>query len=507
MSIFIRASVREAALATDTVERTFGQRSARVFAFAAVASIVGLLAYLAGQLLFAEGFVAQNILFFGEKVDLALHGAPPKLVNIGFIYPPLSFALVLPFGNAFIAQAVVAGLIVATFIDILDRAPISNATRWVAKLYIVFSPLILFSIVEDFSQLLFSLCVAASIKYFARFLERNYSLHLFVASLLLGVAFFVDFRSGLVLLAVIPAMMLPFLRREHFTLAVSIGLTIALPTAFFASAWAYVNLIFMGDPFNYVTSQASYFRSFDAGAVLLAKRGDIGASAQMTLTELFGSLPITIPYFVGLVLLRGRQIRSWYTVPLLVVYLSPIALVGLSIFNGIYRPSVSFLTLFVFTLLLSLERMRRSPWLTASLLVSFVASFFVALHSPDAEERSFVRSLLTGKIEANLGEYHQVGDLLTGVSPRERVLVDDTFLFPLVKVVGDPQRFILPYQYEYASAVSNPRAFARYVVVARRPEDALMTQYPAAERGVLKGYREIGRTPRFIAFERIRAPL
>ena len=65
--------------------------------------------YLLGSYLFAHGFISLNLLFFAEKARLAVAGEPPRLVNIGRCYPPLSFILMMPFHNPIVAQAVIAG--------------------------------------------------------------------------------------------------------------------------------------------------------------------------------------------------------------------------------------------------------------------------------------------------------------------------------------------------------------------------------------------------------------
>ena len=53
------------------------------------------------------GFLSSSLVFFAEKGALALHGLPPRLVNLGFVYPPLSFLLQLAFPTPLIGQAVI----------------------------------------------------------------------------------------------------------------------------------------------------------------------------------------------------------------------------------------------------------------------------------------------------------------------------------------------------------------------------------------------------------------
>jgi len=44
--------------------------------------------------LYQHGYIHLNILFYAEKALLAKAGEPPRLENLGFVYPPFAF---LPF--------------------------------------------------------------------------------------------------------------------------------------------------------------------------------------------------------------------------------------------------------------------------------------------------------------------------------------------------------------------------------------------------------------------------
>jgi hypothetical protein len=469
----------------------------RVLRFALTATVLSILYYLVARSLEQEGFLALNLAFFGEKVGLALHGLPPRLVNIGFVYPPLSFLLQLPFPNPLIGNAVIAGLAVAGIVDFIGSRVVDRGLQALAQLYVVVSPVLLYLTVEDASTLLFALLMAGSIYFITRFLRDDYSLDLFAGSTLLGLAFFVDFRSVALLFAIVPAAALPLWRRSRAQ-AISVALTIAVPTAFFALAWSYVNWVFLGDPWAYAHGRGSFFRTFPVTPDLLAAAGDPLQTLRTAGLALLVSLPVTLPYFVGLVSLRRG--RAAYAIPATVVYATPIIFIVFSIFGGLYRPTIGLLGLFMLVLFFSLDAIQPSKLLTATLALSLVASFFAPFLSPDAEERAFAGLLFhRGTVEANLVPFRQIAARL-GTSGR--ILVDDTALFPLVYVLGAPERFVLPYQYEYASVLSNPQAFVRYVVVARQPDDAIYALYPGAEFGRVPAFHEIERLPGYLVFER-----
>ncbi len=481
-------------------EPTFHRRAAGALAYLLLAAVLACGYYVLGSVLFKADFVSLGLLFFSEKAALALHGAPPHLPNVGFVYPPLSYLIQLPFNDAFTAQAVLAGMIVAAIVRSIDRRDVDPALGWVVKTFIVFSPVTLFLATERYGELLFATLLAASVHYMTRFLREGYSLHLFTASTLLGTTFFIDFRSIFVMLLFVPAMALPYARASRAQ-AISIALTVIVPMAFFALAWSYVNWVFVGDPLAFVSGSASFFHTFTTSTQALAAAGNPLSSALLSAREIAFTLPITAPYFVGLFYLRGTA-----RIPTVLIYLGPVMLVAMSAYLGVYAPSDAFVAVFVLTFAFALPQFRRSRVLVCVTAIGFVFSFASTFVTQEPEERAFARAVVGGAIVENVRDYRDLAGVLAASVPGDRILADDATMFPLVALSANPERFLLPYQYEFASALSNPRGFARFVVVARRKDDMIDSLYPDIERGRLVGYREVARSERFVAFERLANP-
>jgi hypothetical protein len=479
------------------VRKPISQRGLRVASFACAAAALSIGYYILVSSLERQGFLGASLAFFGEKGSLALHGLPPRLNNVGFVYPPLSFLMQLAFPTPLIGQAAIAGFCIASILQFLAVSVSDRATRWIAQAYVLVSPVFLYLAVEDHSTLLFILLLAVGVHFITRFLRDDYSLYLFVGSTLLGLTFFLDFRSAALLFAIVPAAAIPLWRRSRAQ-AISVALTIAVPTMFFALAWSYVNWVFLGDPFAYTHGRGSFFRTFPVTPSLLAAAGDPLQTARFALIALAGSLPVTLPYFVGLFTLRGG--RPAYTVPAIVVYLSPLAFIVFAIYGGLYRPTIALLALCVLVLLFSIEAIKPSRILTVTLAISLIASFVAPFVSPSADERAFGNALAgRGALDANLIPFRE---LAAQVGSSGQILIDDSALYPLVYALGSPARFILPYQYEYASALSDPSKFARYIVVARRTDDTIYALYPGAEFGRVPKFHERYRLPDYIVFER-----
>jgi hypothetical protein len=477
------------------IQRSDGRIRAAVFFCVAAVLSIGYYLIISG--LERQGYVGLSLAFFGEKGALALHGLPPRLVNVGFVYPPLSYLLQLGFPTVLVGQAVISGVIVTGILDFLQRQVADRVLRLLAQAYVLASPVFLLLTITDHSTLLFALMLAASVHYITRFLRDDYSLYLFVGSTLLGLTFFVDFRSAALLIAIVPAAAIPLWRRSRAQ-AISVALTIAVPTIFFALAWSYVNWIFLGDPFAYAHGRGSLFRTFPETPALLAAAGDPLQTLKLAGLALLTSLPVTLPYFVGLASMRGG--RAAYTIPAVVVYASPIVFIVASIYGGLYQPTIALLALFVLVFLFSLDAIKPSIGLTAAVAISLAASFYAPFVAPLSGERAFGNALIgRGETDANLTPFRT---LAAHVGTDGPILIDDSALYPLVYVLGSAARFILPYQYEYASVLSNPGLFVKYVVVARRADDTIYALYPGAEFGRMPGFHEYYRSLQFIVFQR-----
>src|SRR3990167_1289151 len=112
-------------------------------------------------------------MFFGEKALLALKGTPPRLENIGFIYPPLPvFTAGLFNGNALLAQSFIASLISASIAIELIRGMQSFRAAFPFIIYMVFSLPILFLSTQRFDLYLYFFLIILSMKFLY---QNNYS--------------------------------------------------------------------------------------------------------------------------------------------------------------------------------------------------------------------------------------------------------------------------------------------------------------------------------------------
>lgn len=490
------------AIDSPTIAPRFARHSAAatLARFAAIWLIASAVYYLLTEYLFQHGFIALNLMFFSEKAQLALSGAPPRLVNIGFVYPPLSFVLMLPLRNPVATQAIISGAVVAAVFRFLDHRVAEAALRRIAKAYVALSPLFLFPALENYGLLLLAFMLALVVFYIGRYLDYGYSLYLFAAGALYGLTFFLDFRTVYLLVVFVPAILFSMLR-ESRSRAVGIAVAISVPMIWMALGWMYINWVFLGDGLAFVHGRGSFFSSQVIDPHVLAVAGDPFGTVRLVLLLIAVSLPVTAAYFIGFTLLQSKHLS--YRLPTYAIYGFPVALLALSIYAGVFGLTGSFLILFMLTMFFELSRMRRSTLLKVALIVSLVASFGVPFLSPNSEERTLARALATGTVAPNLDEYRQVVAILAAPGRVGRVLLDDTTFYPVVALSNDPKRFILPYEYEYTTALADPRLFASFVVASRNNgADAVVAVHPSVEQGDLAGFTRIATTAHYIIFAR-----
>lgn len=421
--------------------------------FAALAAAYYVLAWR----LFARGFVSLDLLALAEKALLATRGAPPRLVNLGFASPPIPLALMLPFPNPIVTQAIVSAAIIAALVVFVARSEADRFVRGLGVLYLIGSPVFVYLATRDYASLLLGALLAAATYGALRFLEDRYSLPLFLAGTILGSAFFIEYRCLLLLPVFAGGVALSALRRSRSE-ALGLMLAISLPSLFFALSWMYINWIFLGDPLLFVRVQEKVFAS---RAPLVVDPLTIGRG-----------LLIALPYVAGLGCAAAGEKR--WSLSRLCVYLVPLWFAAIELVTRGARPEFGLLAPLILTSLMAARSLRDAVPMRLALLAGFAASFLGTPAAPPGV--------------ANIGDFRALANVLAG-HPGGPVLLDDGIFYPVVAFSSDTRRFILPYQARFRAAIEAPGSFARYVVVAPNdPNDQVAAAHPSVARGVLKGF-------------------
>jgi len=435
--------------------------------------------------LYQHGYIHLNILFYVEKTLLAKAGEPPRLENIGFVYPPLAFLPFLIIEDYKMVSPLASSFLLTFFFSFLLKRYQSLA--YFTILFLLLNPLVLFLAVYRFEVLTFYILLTLSTITLIIYLETGYSLYLFMSGFLFGLCFFLDFRS--VFLTPVVALVIYLSTKEK-----NIGYRLALlivklsPVMFFFFTWLYLNWIFTEDPFNFIRSPYSFFKNEPIDILLFLIKGGIWRYLEYIILGLLAYLSLMLPYFI--VLFNMSRYKLLYLMPVYLLYISP------SLFPYYY--TILFV-LFALSFQASLS-IRAGKLLVFSFLLSLASSWLMPLYSKEENEKNFVKFFLKGETINVIDEYQRVAEVLKSQGCR-KTLINDAGGFPVVVFFGNPEAFYLPYMYEYATVLSYPKAFADCVVIDKENAlDNVSSRFPEAKMGILEGYSLIYEGKRFNVF-------
>jgi hypothetical protein len=436
---------------------------------------------------YEHGYLHLNLLFYAEKALLGMEGDPPRLENIGFVYPPFSFLPFLFVSDYIIAPSLVSAILLTLFILFMQKRNQDSGIYFLSA-FLLLNPLVLFLSIYRFETLLFYLLLTFSVIILISYLKEGFSIYLFLSGILFGLCFFLDFRS-LFLIPIFAWIVYISTREREISYRLAILIVKLSPIIFFLLAWLYLNWIFTDSPFTFILSSYSFFTYFTYGAVeTLAESKSIFGAIKYTTMQLIYYFPMILPYF--LVLFNLKSYKLLYLMPVYMIYLSPVILVLLSVYFSIFFPAYYYTVLFLmFALAFQVICDTKVPKsLIFTLVLSLMCSWVQTLGSEEENEKNFTRFLLAGSVTANLTEYSKVTKILKEENC-QKILIDDISGFPIVTFLEDPKRFYLPYMYEYNTVLSYPKSFADCVVVDRsNPRDKILMRFPSSGKGFLKGY-------------------
>jgi hypothetical protein len=403
---------------------------------------------------------------------LVLKGVPPRLENIGFIYPPLPVFIAGLFnGNALLAQSLVSSLISAFIgMEVLKgvRSP-GLAASLIGFLTLSFP--VLFLATQRFDLYLYFFLLIVSMKYLYQYVKNEYSLHLFLSGPFFGMTFFTHFSS----LYLIPMffIMIFLLYRTNLRKFTAVSLVFFTPYLIFMGIFSYINWVFTSEAFGYLRNYILMFSNPDTEAVVSS--GDVLGSLAYSLKYVFQALPVLAPCLLGVFYDR----RLVAAVPFIIIFSF--------VYSNLFFPAIHASAIFIIFFLVMTEfgDKLKPGLLIAALCISLLSSPLLALVSAERHEKGFARAFW-GDFDRNMAGYQKAAALLR--ETEGKILLDDAGAYPLIYCLKSPERFILPYQYEYTPALTNPAFFATYVVALKdRNRDSL---YQLFEGGI-KGFHPV----------------
>ena len=455
--------------------------------------------FIGAYLYFDFNFYAQEGIFLMEKAQLAMRGNPPRLENLGLIYPPLPYLFYLPLA---ISSSPVASLIVSTFWGAFVIGLCIRYLRWIpgntlVKLLIttlmIVNPVFLYLIFAQPSQTLYVLFFVVFVYSFFRFHETRIPYYIVLSGVALGAMSGIRYDTFFLTLALIP--FAPFLISETIEFNVvrifALTLMLVLPTFIVLGSWVYLNWIFAGDPFYFYFSPYSYFKQVSKEMALRPELADGKGNLLWSIWIVIKMSFLTYPaYYFTLPTIR--------TITIFVAAFAPILLQIVVIFLGISALSYSWFGVLVPLSIIIMYYYLNSPLYRRLFAYVVIVVMAISIYfgyksleeSVDITERNFATVLKGEPVPDIFEEELKVAKFLKeNTTPSDMILIDDAVGYPIVCFYSSPKQFYLPYQYDYIRVLQQPQFAANYIVVPR-PDltitgfDQLTAMYPDAfEKG------------------------
>lgn len=166
--------------------------------------IIGVYLYL------NYNFYAQEGIFLMEKAQLALRGNPPRLENLGLVYPPLPYLFYLPLG---ISSSPIASLVVSSFWGAFIIALCIRYLRWIPgntivklllTIFLFVNPMFIYTVFAQPSQTLYVLFFLIFVYSFFRFHETRIPYYIILSGVALGAMSGIRYDTFFLTLALIP---------------------------------------------------------------------------------------------------------------------------------------------------------------------------------------------------------------------------------------------------------------------------------------------------------------
>lgn len=458
--------------------------------------------------LLEQNFAPENLVYFGEKAQIALRGVNPKFENLFFITPILPYTLTLIMGDPFIMAALVGSIGYTSLLFCLyrlyEKQQISAPVCLVILLYITFSPSFLFIYLMAPNRLILYALLILSIYFLRRYYAERLSSQLFMFGLSFGI-----FCQNLIQTPWAWFICLPALvaitysqNRPQFPIFVAAY----FPTFVFITAPPFLAFIFFG----HINMNTIFQTPLETYRIAPNANISMVLTFEYLLIVLKGFALMLLPYWIFWLRIPQFEAKTVFITFLII----PLLFLIVRIHEDTFYFSSSQMTLFIlFSILLFTRsfglRFETNKWISLLLIgaysVSFVANIIIETKSTDAIERGFIRAFFGLPVEPILKDAQTIARYLK--KNPGTILADDDIAYPVVYFVDDPKRFILPYRNAFATVLSQPNQFVDYILTSQTPEhDLILKVYPEAIRNEIENFQPILKSGKYTLFAKNRSP-
>jgi hypothetical protein len=492
---------------------------------------------------FAVGYwttVTQHVVVFDalDRLTRALlvwHNDPPKLAAIGFVFPPLTTAMFLPFAvikplaTSLIALPLASSMCAATAIVFLDRTlarcDIPLPLRIPLLLAFGLNPMWLFYAGNGMSEALYSAFLAFSLYTFVSWYATTEPRYLIGSGF--GIAFLIVTRYAFIIWAALLAVLIgvALVRRRASRIEVEGSVVaFAAPVVYALALWILFNALIVGEPFGWLSSNANDQAVNATGSL---EQGSLAFNevSQRLLQLNLGIFPlalVAVPALVVTFLVQRNDMALWLAsfVVLGIVIIGVHAYASqnealLTLRDSMPMYVASFIgAVWVYR---SFEAFRPLVW--AVTLALLVVNLFTAWRAMDSYpyqsmEQAFVKAVSSGDSQegrksrggftVGIGPEAQMAQYIKeNVEGKNAILTDNAQTFGVILLSGRPQQFLDRIDRgdsAFNDILTNPEGRVQYLLLNRNPRsgDLITDRYPNADAGTEEGLTVAFRTERYL---------
>lgn len=465
--------------------------------------------------LLAHHYVNDYALLHWAKSLAILDADRIRVEYLGLVYPHLPFYLLFPFhylpaldsGAApYLASGLVAASLLAWWYRDLARCGYGRGARLACVALLAAHPFFLWAATTGTQMALtlalyYALCI--SLTQLVRVgTTRSYMILGFVITL----CFFADERTVYLLIALLP--LFPLLLPRNILQQAPIGayMIAFTPWALVFLAWAYLNWLFLHDPWHFLTALDSTFRGAANDVLYLPWLRDYGPrpGKVVLVTLAYGLLafPLLLPLLWQT--RRDRGLQGAAAIAFLLPMLATLLATG-----DLFLPHPLYMLF-----LLAAAAMAALPigaagpdWrpniLVAALALSTAGGWVVFPWMPTKDMALWRAALAGGHPEPPYAAERALGEWLA--ANREPTMLDDRHAYAALVARGDARDLILPFSRSYKAHLLRRELTVSQIVAPDpryRGPDQINEHYPNLYVQGMAGYRLVYNQPPWRVYQR-----
>jgi hypothetical protein len=473
------------------------------------------------------------------RAFLVWHNDPPKLAAIGFVFPPLTtmvllpFAVVKPMATSLIALPLMSALFAAFALVMLDRtlARCDMPTLPRLGLLAVFAlnPLWVFYAGNGMSEAVYAAFLAFSLYCFVSWYVTTEPRYLIGAGF--GIALLLLTRYAFIIWALLLALLIgvALVRRRASRYEVE-GSVIAYasPVIYFLALWILFNALIVGDPFGWVFTGDTAQQAVNAAGPLSAESVTFEEVSRRLLQLNAIVFPLAfaaVPALVAVFLVQRNDMALW----LASFIVLGIVIIGVHAFAAQQEALLTLRDSFPMLvasfvgagwIYRSWESFRPLVWAATlvMLLIGMVTAWVGMREYPfQSQEEAFTKAIATGEtqeggpsrggfrvgVRNELQMAEAIKRLDLGPKANNRILTDNAQTYGVILLSGRPQLFFDRIAFgdtRWQQVLENPAGRVRYMLASTNPQagDLIQQRYGQAVQGTDEQFTVAARNERYV---------